>query len=269
MLSRPKHDGFSLVEAVLAAFMLLGAILISVSVFDRTLQVEAGNEKRIVAALVAESAMAEIRRVAGNNFSQIKTQYDGKTWSLAEYPNFRIRGTVSRAILAVPCTELEADYSRTAPFPDPVGRYLDRSAWKVQLDISWVDGGSQSVRIVEDVVNFSPANDFSVQVLFNSNPVDETVTINVPKGDTRDFSVRARSGGQNIEDIQFTWHVRALTGFGSIKTVSRDGLYCQYENRYRNFKNEPKYAPGSCFLVVQATYQGREAEGKVMIENAN
>ena len=244
MLSHHRRDGFSLVEAVLAAFMLLGAILISISVFDRTLQVEASNEKRIVAALVAESAMAEIRRMAGNNFSQIKTQYDGKTWSVAEYPEFRIRGTVSRAI-------------------------LDRSGWKVQLDISWVDGGSQSVRIVENVVNFSPANDFSVQVLFNGNPVDETNTINVPKGDTRDFSVRARSGGQNIEDIQFTWHVRALTGFGSIKTVSRDGLYCQYENRYRNFKNEPKYAPGNCFLVVQATYQGREAEGKVMIENAN
>ena len=44
-------------EAILASFMLLTAIIMSVAVFDSSLQAEASNERRIIASMVAESAL--------------------------------------------------------------------------------------------------------------------------------------------------------------------------------------------------------------------
>ena len=261
--------GFTLVEAILASFLLLTAVLMSVSVFDSSLQAEASNEKRIMAALVAESALAEIRQAGTSNFNQVKSLYDGRSWSVPEYPGFEVRSTIASAEIAVPCTVLESQYNRDAEFPAPAGRYLSGSTLKADVAVSWQDAGGQSVQITEYIANFGAANDFSVQILLPDGSLAAAGTvIAVPSNEVREFSARAVSGGQVIEDIQFSWYVQALTGHGSIETVSRDGEQCQYINAYRNFDNTKKFAPGACDLVLQATYQGLEVDAKLRIENA-
>ena len=56
-------------EAILASFMLLTAIIMSVAVFDSSLQAEASNERRIIASMVAESALAELRDAVNTNMT--------------------------------------------------------------------------------------------------------------------------------------------------------------------------------------------------------
>ena len=268
MCSRHKVGAFSLIEAILAAFLLLTAVAMTVYVFDSSLQAEASNEQRTLAALVAETAMAQIRNDADRNFNQLKTLYDGQNWTLPEYPNFPISSKVEDTEIAVPCTELEQQYSRSAVFPAPEGRYLGNSVLKAEISVSWEDSGSKSVVITENVVNFSPATNFDVQLLLadGSVPTDTTV-VEVAPAALEDFSVRATANGNPLNDIQFTWFVQPLTGFGSLHTVSRDGSQCIYQNAYRNFKNTLKFSPGDCFLVVRATYQGSEAKTRVRIKN--
>jgi hypothetical protein len=264
-----RPNGFNLVEAILAAFMLLTAVLMSVSVFDSSLQAEASNESRIVAAIVAESAMAEIRQAANINLGDVTGNYDGLRWTLPEYPTFEIVAAVGPAELAVPCTVLETQYNRAAVFPAPTGRYLGSSCLKVDITVSWSSGRNQSITITEQVASFAAAGDFALDIILPSGgTANSSTVVAVAKDGIEDFDVRASSGGQEIHDIQFSWHVQALTGFGSIYTVSRDGKNCQYQNAYRNFDDKVKYSPGVCYLVVTASYQGRQAEAKVMIENA-
>lgn len=267
---RESESGFSLVEAIIASFLLLTSIAISVHLFDDSLQAEASSEQRIVAALVAESALAEVRREASRDFSGLASRYDGQTWSLPDYPNFQIRTSLTLAELAVPCTELETQYSRSAAFPEPQGRYLSSSAAKVDVEVTWEDGGSQSVVITELVANSSRAGDFRLELLLDDGSVaNDTTVVNVAKGALADFSVRAVAGGQEVGDIQFGWHVKPLTGFGSIHRVSRDGQFCQYRNAFRNFDDTLKYAPGASLVVVRARYQGREATAEVRVSNAS
>ncbi|MCA9778600.1 MAG: hypothetical protein KC800_17855, partial [Candidatus Eremiobacteraeota bacterium] len=119
--------GFNLVEAILASFMMLTAIIMSVSVFDSSLQAEAGNERRVIASIVAESALAELRDAVNTNMVAAKSTYDGRTWTLPDYSGFQITCRVTDAELAVPCTVLETQYDRSAVFPQPTGRYLGSS----------------------------------------------------------------------------------------------------------------------------------------------
>ena len=263
------HRGFSLVEAIIASFLMLTAVIMSVSVFDSTLQAEASNEKRVIASLVAESAMAEMRTFANQDFFGLQSAFDGRNWTLPEYPHHEISTKVLESELAVPCSVLESQYSRTASFPAPTGRYMTKSVLKGEVTVTWADGRNQSVTITENLTNFAPANDFTVVLLKpGGSPATESDVINIAKNGEMEFSAEARSGGQLVEDIQFNWYVQALTGFGSIATVSRDGERCIYKNAYRNFADNKKFAPGACRLVVTATYQGRESDAKVRIENA-
>ena len=267
--STRRPVGFSLVEAILAAFMLLTAVLMSVSVFDSSLQAEASNESRIIASIVAESAMAEIRQAANLDLSAVESNYDGHRWTLPEYPGYQIEAIVRPAELAVPCTVLETQYDRGNVFPQPTGRYLTASSLKVDITVSWSTGRNQSITITEQVTSFAAAGDFDLQIILaDGSTASPSTLIAIDKDGIEEFGVRAVSGGQEIHDIQFSWHVQALTGFGSIYTVSRDGKQCQYQNAYRNFDDKPKHSPGLCYLVVTASYQGREAEAEVEIDNA-
>ncbi|MFA5508150.1 MAG: hypothetical protein WC314_22805 [Vulcanimicrobiota bacterium] len=268
LLNRFPWRGYGLVEAILASFMLLTAVIMSVSIFDSSLQAEASNEKRIMAALVAESALAEIRDAANNNLTSTAGAYDGRTWTDPDYPGFQIECTIQEAELAVPCTVLETQYDRAAAFPQPTGRYLTSSCLKADLKVSWADGRNQSITITEYITSFAPADDFALSLILpGGSPATAATLVTLAKDEIQEFSVIARSGGQEVGDIQFSWYVQTLTGFGSIHAVSRDGKLCQYQNAYRNFDNKTKYSPGLCFLVVTAKYQGREAVAQVKISN--
>lgn len=269
MCCRPKTLGFSLAEAVIASFLLLGAVLMSVSLFDGTMRAEVGNEKRVLAALAAESAMAQIRNAADTDFLQLVSDYHNQTINLPNFPNFQIRSRVKNTRLANPCTPLEdGQYTDADVFPLPEGRFLKRSAYKVQVDVTWEEGGSQGISITENIVNFTPSTDFEVTITHNDGtPVAAGEIVSLAQRDFRQFRVDATSEGQEIRDIQFTWYVEPLTGVGSIHRVSRDGRRCQYLNGYRTFNGNIQDSPGACRLVVEATYQGVRTLDKVRIDN--
>lgn len=257
--------GASLIEAMMASFLLLTSILMSVYIFDGTLRASAASENRVIAAVVAESALAEIRDHANNQFTTVQATYDGLSWNLPDHPEFDVTARVDRAQLAIPCSELESQYPGDAAFPDPTGRYMNDSAWQAEVTVSW--RGGHSLRMVERVANLHPSANFRVELLDGGTPPPSSTVISLARNAQRDFSARAFLGFQPVQDIQFRWYVEPLTGFGSIERVSRDGEQCRYRNAYRNYRNRLKYAPGTCRLVVVATYQGQEAQSLVLIEN--
>lgn len=269
MLSHRR--GFSLLEAVFASFLLLTSILLSVQLFDSSLKAEANNEQRTIAALVAESALDEIRAEANQDFNTLRSKYDGRSWTLTAYPEFEISAQVVPTFLAAPCSELESQYTNpSAVFPAPKPRLLKDSVWQVQLDITWPRAGDDAVTVVEYFSNLKRVLNFEVRITppggTNIGPVTSG-TFNVARGRTRDFRASATADGAPVRDVQYSWYVEPLNGFGSVHRVSRDGTECRYKNAYRNYNNAIRYSPGKCDLVVKAVYQGIEAVRKVRIEN--
>lgn len=258
-------------EALFASFLLLTSVLLSVQLFDSSLKAEAENEQRTVAAMVAENALEEIRAAATEDFEQLRADYQGRSWSLPEYPDFTIQSQVRAQTILAPCSELESQYTDpNAPFPKPRPREMTGSIWRVQLDITWSRAGSDAVTVVEYFSSLKPASNFTVRIEpAGPNTINglTTGTFSVARNRTLDFSATARADGQTLDDIQFSWYVEPLDGFGSVYRVSRDGTECRYRNYYRNANNAPRHAPGKCDLVVRAVYQGSEAVRKVRIEN--
>lgn len=266
MLSRRRRQlGVSLVEAVLSSFLLLTALLLAVYVFDSSLKWEVSNEKRVVAALVAEAALAEIRDQGGQVFDSVYS-YDGRTnWTVPDFPDFRIDSIVKKTKLATACTELEQQYPLNAKFPDPAGKYLNNSGALATVTISWTDPVPQSLSVSEQIVNLREVTGFRLEVTSGGSPVNGVQTLR--KGETMEFRVDAFAGGQPVTDLQYTWFVEPLTGFGSVRRVSRDGHTCLYINSYRNYNNQAQFAYGHCYLTVTALYQGKTAKKRVRIHN--
>lgn len=261
-------------EALFASFLLLTSVLLSVQLFDSSLKSEADNEQRSIAALVVENGLEEIRAVAREDFSALKTLYNGKRWKDNDNPNFTLTATVSEQTLAAPCTELESQYpDPNATFPNPRPREMGESVWKVQLEVEWPRAGSSKVIVVEYLASLKKATNFTI-VVTPPGPDkinDETTGIfSVPRGGTLDFTATAYADGEEVQDIQFSWYVEPLDGFGSVHRESRDGTQCRYLNGYRTFHLfgvTYKYSPGKCDLVVKAQYQGKVAVRKVRIAN--
>lgn len=256
-------------EAVFASFLLITSILISVFVFDSSLQAEANNEQRITAAMVAESALEEIRSYANTDFESTQSAYDGRSWTLPNYQTYEITARVKPQELAIPCTELETQYPDTPTFPTPERKILDNSVWNCEVAVKW-SRGRDELRMVRYMANTTPATNFLVMIEPpGGTSIDGTTsgTFNVGPNGTKDFHARAFVDGREVEDVQFTWYVEPLDGFGSIYRVSRDGTTCRYKNAYRNYDGSIKRAPGLCDVVVRAVFQGVEAKRKVRINN--
>lgn len=273
MRSRRKR-GFSLLEALFASFLLLTSVLLSVQLFDSSLKAEADNEQRSIAAVVAENGLEEMRASAREDFSSLKSLYDGKSWRDSDNPNFTLTANVSEQILAAPCTELESQYPNPgAAFPNPRPREMGNSVWKIQLEVDWPRAGSSKVTVVEYLASLKKVADFSIAVSpTGPDKINEetTGTFTVPRSGTLDFTAQAFADREEIKDIQFSWYVEPLNGFGSVHRESRDGTQCRYLNGYRTFNLFGvlyKFSPGKCDLVVKAEYQGKVAVRKVRIEN--
>ena len=249
-------------EAVFASFLLITSILISVFVFDSSLQAKANNEQRITAAMVAESALEEIRSYANTDFEGTRTAYDGRTWTLPHYESYEVKAKVQQLELPIPCTELETQYPDSPTFPTPERKILDNSVWNCEVAVSW-SRGRDELRMVRYVANTKQATNFIVRI----DPPAGSTPFNVGPNGTMDFQASAFADGVEVEDVQFTWYVEPLDGFGSIYRVSRDGTTCRYKNAYRNYNGAIKRAPGLCEVVVRAVYQGVEAKQRVRINN--
>lgn len=253
-------------EAIFATFLLLTSLLLSIYVFHSGLRAEAGNEKRVLASAVAEGALARIRQDAGSRFGELLGEYENKrNWTLEWAPEFVISCRAKPAIIGLNCLELESQYAPSSRFPDPQPRLLERSAVDIAVTVTWKDPEERSITVSERVVNLRQGGNFEVRLLDDSSRPAEPITL--PRDGTALFRAEATMNEQKLDDLQFTWYVQPVQGFGSLTSISRDGLRCEYRNGYRNYKNRWRYADGACYLVVTATFQGRTFRDRVRIDN--
>ncbi len=249
--------GFSLVEAVLSSFLLLTAVSMCIWLFDASLQAEAGNDRRVLATMVAQDRMEEIRAFADANFGVGLEAFD-EVRSTSQGLEVHTRARYVK--LYTPCSKLEKQYDLAAVFPQPAPKGLERSCWQVEVAVSWGLRPADRVNLVSYVGDWRKA-DFTIRITPNALQV-------VKPFNTVQYQCIAVDGrGNRLHDLVFSWYVNPLDGMGTISDVSRDGQQCLYKNHFRNFDGRYTVQPGKCEIECRAVYRGEEKTAKVEVQN--
>lgn len=245
--------GFTLVEAIIAAFLLLTSLLVVAALVDSTLRTQRKTEQYLMASMVASNELDKLRSYANRFGMRELDGFDGQTFDSQSDLAFRVKLGVTRHQLLLPNSSLES-------MVDPAERKVfEDSARRVVVTVSWSPDPDDSVKLVSLIGDWRPA-DFEVVVTPEAGAgadlelaPDETLRLGATSGE--------------IPDIVFTWYTEPLEGLGSILEVDRDGRKASYVNHYRTPANKFDYYPGKCRVVVRAQYRNVVKTGTLEVTN--
>lgn len=256
----PGKAAYSLLESVLAMFLMTFAFMVLAQLFHTSLNYSASLEHRAMATFLAESKMGEIRAWARTNFAQDWSAYDGVSAPADLHPSYTVTVRVADQELASPCRSLESLYPVGAVYPEPEPKLFRSSYKKVEVQVRWSPFPDDAVELVS--------------LVGDSRPADIDVVITGPAGGTVgadaevEFQVSAEIGGEAVPDVVFQWYVEPIAGYGSIAHVSRMGDRCTYANRVRLPSGDWEVMPGTARLVARTVFRGVEQLASVTVENS-
>ena len=254
MTSPGSKTGVSLMEAILASFLLSTALLMGVWLVHSSLRSLADSDRRQAATMVADNALEEMRNVLAQDFTVGLDSYNGLVRTPADYPELELTTHARLQPLLSPCTSLESSY------PDAERKTLERSAWQAEAVVSWSPRAADRVVVTTLIADWREPT-FEVAVT-PEGPVS------VGSRGTADFQASATDAfGNELPDLVFTWYVEPLDALGTVARVSRDGQLSTYQNHVRTFSGDFEVLVGGCRLIARGFYRGQVVEGEVILEN--
>jgi len=246
-----RARGNSLLETIMAIFLLTAACLLVVSLFHTALQRSRWSQQQSTARMIAGRTMAEVRHWSSlGNFlvPSDLSQWNNKTYPDPNQPEFVISIQARLAQITTPCSWLEV------PYPAVERRTLDQSAARVQVSVRWSGGrgGTTQVSLVS-LVPESPRTISSVSVTGSTGPLSA--------GAPTTFTAQALdSSNRPIKDVLFVWWVEAQTGNGQI-TASHKSDTATFVNQGRRNDGSTFTSVGTCRVAAMATYENKEVIG--------
>jgi hypothetical protein len=242
---------FTLVEAIIGAFLLLMSLLVVAALVDSSLRTQAKAEQYLMASMVASSELDKLRAYADRFGMAQLDGFDGQSFPSESEPELQVRLSVRPQTLYLPNSSLESH------LPEAERKAFENSARLVTVRVGWSDGGSDAAQVATLVTDWRPA-DFEVEVTADG-PLEV--------GRNQILNLKATAG--EIPDIVYTWYTEPLTGLGSIGEVARDGQTAQYIYRYRTPAGRFDYYAGQCRVVVRAQYRNAVKTGSLVIDNVD
>lgn len=249
---RPR--GYSLLEAILASFLLVSAFFLVSRLFHTGLQYSTKVHTRMTAVRVAEQRMAEIRRWA-------KDTYDWSGYPAGQNPDFpayTITVTRQNETLFCPSTELEAGFATDKR------RELDQVARRFNVEVRWGQSGRYMLSglVTKGTTRWRDS-------VPGDRSLDEIVVSGTFPSPVRGESVILTAAGYDEDDnlipgLFFHWSVEPVydggrPGVGRIVMENRDGSRVTFTNeiRRRDIANQPwTRGDGRCRVVCYAMYDG-------------
>jgi hypothetical protein len=244
--------GYTLVEAILASFLLVGTFTMVSRLFQKGLQYSGVVENRLLAVRLADERMAEVRR-----WAKTTRNWQGfPNGPNPAYPAFDISVDVSEEYaLYSPSKELEKAY------PSSDRREMNRLARKAKVRVRW---GLSSSYLLTAIVHRAPKawrrTDPLVVAGGSAGPITENDSVR--------FTVEGYDeDGQLIPNLFYHWSVvpnylNDKPANGRIILVSRDGRAVDFKNKLRQRDGSEISMTGHCRVVVYARYNGILAEGQ-------
>lgn len=242
-----RSAGLSLLETLIALFILLSAFTIILSLFLRSTDHQVNVQTKVFSVAFAETLLDDIKVWAADydNFSGDWTSWSSVT--LPEYPGYEAKVEVIKPRVPDPCTLLESD--------KPVA---DRTIM------------TESFRDITLVVFHEDVEQLSLQTRLAE-----------PAREIKEVKIESRSGGTSlapfaeaeleamlldtndkvVSDVVFRWTVDSVTGNGSVSPQASDSSIGIVKNAYIGMDGLTRIVPGTCRVSASARYRGREYTG--------
>lgn len=249
MVRRRSH-GVSLAEAIIACFVLVGALVVSGTVFHTALQYSVKVDQRFVASRVAERRLEEIkswsRNAHGTNgdleFTDGWAAYEGVEIEDPENPGYLIRTEVKHNVpFFSPSTAFESTNVLFASQEEETttvleSRVIESSVKQVTATARWGDGPTEQVTVTTLIgepnkdYGFDEANAADAISITQDNgaPVPSALSIN------QELTLLAElrdANGQTVRRPAIEWYVDPdSTGNGTLTTRPRHPDIAQFKN---------------------------------------
>lgn len=246
------RKGFSLLETLIAVFILICAFCVFAALQNFSLVQSARAERRTVAARLARNRLEALRAWANQG-----TNFDTGNWAAlanpvdeAGFPGFQTSVHDLAGAIYSPSTSL-------ADPADPLD--LSPAVRRVRVQVAY---GSEKLDVISQVgaprgVPYTPLDQAIQVVVVNNSPV--------PVGQALNLTARARD--ENLAPLMgmvYKWGVLPGTGTGTVVKTNASGSQAQFINEIRTPAGVlPNPAPGprSCRVIATAYYAGKELKG--------
>ena len=263
-----KRRAVTLIETLVACFVLVSAFVIFVAMLQGIFDSSTQLQLKAKASIVAANQLARIRdwsrqSTTGHpNFDGLAAHFNGNV-NDAEWPLFKVTTTITTPAMFSPCTELEKVHTVS-----PLIHNMSESYRKLVLDVSWD--------------SYNPARTARFVTLLGSpqrkiratNPVVVTPEAGLP-GTIPSSGCAIRFKAQLMDDLNapvpdasFHWNVWPITpipnatgGDGSV-VADNNGFTATYNSVYTAPDGSSQSIPNSyCVVRAVVRYHGTEYFG--------
>lgn len=250
---RKPVGGLSLIECILAFFMISCGILVLVQLYDSSFRHSMSIEARHQVTLMTEEVADAVREWGSQsaNFASSWAIYDN-----TEFTDPRFPGVRSRVRVAPAGREIFSPFQAM-----PGSRRIEASIVPVRVESMFENRVSTRV-ILMTYVGEPPRPGLlsgtppavAVNLVAGTDPV-------APDG-TLDFEARLTDNtGQTIQGVTFTWTVLPETGNALIETITSEGDRAQLVHRYP-VSAALTHVAGTIKVEARARYGGQDFVGE-------
>lgn len=251
MSLRRKSGAFSLIESVIAVFILGYAALSVLSLTQSGFVAQKRNQEIAKANLVAQSVIADIRMWAENitNYKSGWSAYN-TTITPAGFPEYRVtvRSHAAGRPIDSPCAELESQWAPT----ERGKRTMPNAIVPVELKITWSEDPRDKLVVL--IYVGEPRRDVTGAQFEITGPNPSSLVMN----QEAEYRVSAKdSAGRGLDNLMFLW-VPDIRYLSITEDAKRDGRYFQVV-RDRIIKPPdipPPRPPGTSPVTCYARYAG-------------
>jgi len=236
---------YSLMEAILASFLLIGVFLLVGKMFHRGLQYSSVVNQRVTAVHIAEQQMARVRRSVEDTGDWIAPAAD-----FPEHGEYKVDVRFDGVRLFSPSKKLEE------AFPFSNRRSLGESTKKVSVIVSWGRGESKRFTLTS-FINQPPRR------WRTKNPIvikrDQGTSPIRPGQSIRYVATGYDEDGREIKDLFFLWNVVPVYGENSAVgrvRQSHNGSIGVLGNRVQTVEGELLELEGFCKITATALLDG-------------
>lgn len=232
----------SLLETLVAIFVLLGVFIIFATLYHWVLSSSKRADQAATAARLATNRLADLRAWAAQP-NGASDNFHGSWTSQASpvemEPGYQVSVDLLAAQIYAPSTQLET------AFPRP--REMSNACKRVRVRVRW---GTQTFDLYSQLT--------APPVVGGNVTVSLSSAATLAPGGTLPMSAQGLdTSGEPIDDLVYQWNVLPITGTGSITLLDRNGREAEFHN------DDPNTVNGSELKVeVTASYRGRLISGQ-------
>lgn len=239
--------GSSLVETILAVFILVIAVSFSALSFHRSMQYQGSIQRKAQSVAFSELVLDQVREWANDPAHFTGSWAGWASVSNSAYPGFEARITAIDQTLVAPATQLSLAVA-------PANRQLM----------------TNSMKNLEVTIFYSGRTESQFQALIGEPErlaarVTVTPVVGIPDPLGRDSTVEFRasaldSAGNSIPDVFFQWTSNPLSGNGTVVATGR-GQTANLVNAYQAIDGVTRYTGGQVSVRALCIVRGREVSG--------